>query len=255
MSSLPPSTLGVRSADAAEPSALELATLGIELQKLDNEKLKLVVEVWKKTVDVQQHFNDLELRIRNFALTLLVGVLGGTALALKEGRVPVNVGGFQMSLASALMLAGFVGWTGFWLLDRHWYHRLLVGAVAHGKKIEEAWGETLPVGLTKTIEENSHIPVKRRFTRILLVGVFSAVIGLLCLWGIHANRPNWIRWPYLVPGGTGAVVIGWYLRKVILPDWTFKARNRIDIFYLLMGLVLLTLAWVLRVMPAALPTP
>ena len=26
------------------------------------------IEIWKKIVDVQQHFNDLELRIRNFAL-------------------------------------------------------------------------------------------------------------------------------------------------------------------------------------------
>lgn len=247
MSSLQPDTPGVRSADP-EPSQLELTTLGIELQKLENEKLKLIVEVWKKTVEVQQHFNDLELRIRNFALTLLVGVLGGTALALKEGRVPINLGGFQMSLASALMLAGFIGWFGFWLLDRHWYHRLLVGAVAHGKKIEDAWSQVLPVGLTKTIEENSHIRVIRPFTRILSVAVFSGVIGLLSLWAIHANRPNWIRWRYLVPGGAGAILVGWYLRKVILPDWTFKARNRIDIFYLLMGLVLLTLAWVLRVM-------
>jgi hypothetical protein len=26
------------------------------------------IEIWKKIVDVQQHFNDLELRVRNFAL-------------------------------------------------------------------------------------------------------------------------------------------------------------------------------------------
>ena len=31
-----------------------------------------VVEAWKKTVDVQQQFNDIELRIRNYAITLLV---------------------------------------------------------------------------------------------------------------------------------------------------------------------------------------
>jgi FMN phosphatase YigB (HAD superfamily) len=44
----------------------------------------IALEAWKKTIDVQQHFNDIELRIRNFAITLLVAVLGATAFAMKE---------------------------------------------------------------------------------------------------------------------------------------------------------------------------
>ena len=31
---------------------------------------ELIVEIWKKVIDVQQHFNDIELRIRNMAITL-----------------------------------------------------------------------------------------------------------------------------------------------------------------------------------------
>ncbi|TGR62067.1 hypothetical protein EN866_41865, partial [Mesorhizobium sp. M2D.F.Ca.ET.223.01.1.1] len=31
------------------------------------DELNLAVDAWKKTVDVQQHFNDLEMRVRNFA--------------------------------------------------------------------------------------------------------------------------------------------------------------------------------------------
>ncbi|WBO58039.1 hypothetical protein GT370_12285 [Acidocella sp. MX-AZ03] len=34
------------------------------------------IEIWKKIVDVQQHFNDLELRIRNFALIITGAFLG-----------------------------------------------------------------------------------------------------------------------------------------------------------------------------------
>src|ERR1019366_5191697 len=59
-----------------------------------------IVEIWKKTIDVQQHFNDLGMKVRNFGLTLLVGVLGGTALAVKDGFV-VPLGAFgRYSLAS-----------------------------------------------------------------------------------------------------------------------------------------------------------
>ena len=45
---------------------------------------KDVVAVWQTSLEVQQHFNDLELQIRNFAITLLVAVMGGTAFTLKE---------------------------------------------------------------------------------------------------------------------------------------------------------------------------
>ena len=41
-------------------------------------------------------------------------------------------------------------------------------------------------------------------------------------------------------------VCAWLIRPLLLPDWTLKARNRIDIFYSLIFLMLLTLAWVLR---------
>jgi hypothetical protein len=43
------------------------------------EMVKLAVEAWKKTVDVQQHFNDLELRVRNFAITFTAGFWGSSA--------------------------------------------------------------------------------------------------------------------------------------------------------------------------------
>ena len=40
----------------------------------NDESTQFALETWKKTVDVQQHFNDLEMRIRNFAITV-VGIL------------------------------------------------------------------------------------------------------------------------------------------------------------------------------------
>ncbi|MGB3684156.1 MAG: hypothetical protein WA990_16885, partial [Rubrobacteraceae bacterium] len=47
-----------------------------------NDRAWLTLEQWKKVVEVQQHFNDLELRIRNFALIITGAFLafgGGTA--------------------------------------------------------------------------------------------------------------------------------------------------------------------------------
>lgn len=152
---------------------------------MEHQKLLALIEVWKQTVQVQQHFNDLGLRIRNLALTLLVAVFGAAALALRE-RIQIVVWGTQLSLASALLLVGLVGWLAFYFIDRFWYHKLLVGFVVHGEALEgilaaELLG-TLP-GLT-----NDHF---RRKSNDKFRGKVVDLVPLrLCVLGL-GNSPVW----------------------------------------------------------------
>lgn len=92
---------------------------------------KVTVEIWKKIVDVQQHFNDLELRIRNFALALTGAflVLGG--YAIKES-VFTKLFGQEVSVSSLIVLAAIVPLLAFYFMDKYWYHKLLEGAVNAG---------------------------------------------------------------------------------------------------------------------------
>jgi hypothetical protein len=41
---------------------------------------KQTVELWKTTVGTQQHFNTLQLQLRNFALTLYLAVLAAAGV-------------------------------------------------------------------------------------------------------------------------------------------------------------------------------
>ena len=122
-------------------------------KRLGDEEL---LEIWKKCVDVQMHFNGIELQIRNYAVTLLVAVIGAVAYALKE-RVEVNVSGHTFSIAVAILPAGILGWTAFYFMDRHWYHRLLLGSVQHAARIEKAVGPELELG--DAISKASPIPI------------------------------------------------------------------------------------------------
>jgi hypothetical protein len=128
----------------------------LEREKLEFEAVRLRVDVWKKTVDVQQHFNDLELRIRSFAVTVLTAVLGLTGFAIKE-KIFVSAGDFQTPLAAWLVGVALVAWSAFYFMDRWWYHRLLLGAVIHGAKLEKGIGSRLPdtMGLGEAISEAS----------------------------------------------------------------------------------------------------
>jgi hypothetical protein len=101
-----------------------------------------IIEIWKTCQSVQMHFNGIELQIRNYAVTLLVAVIGAAAYALKE-HLEVNLGGHKFSMAIAIFPAGILGWFAFYFMDRHWYHRLLLGAVRHTLGVEKKFGPEL----------------------------------------------------------------------------------------------------------------
>lgn len=121
----------------------------------DKELLDAYIEMWKETIGVQKHFNDIELRIRSLALTVLTFVLGGAALAVKE-RQSVRMFDAEISLGAVILLAGLCVWLAFYFMDQVWYHRFLVGAVRHGEALERVMRETLPeAGLTIEISNSS----------------------------------------------------------------------------------------------------
>lgn len=95
------------------------------------------IEIWKKIVDVQQHFNDLELRIRNFALVVTGAFLGLGGYAIKDGGI-INAFGFKVSIAALVVLSAILPLFAFYFMDRLWYHRLLDGAVTAGIEAESA---------------------------------------------------------------------------------------------------------------------
>src|SRR5438132_1388440 len=96
------------------------------------------------TVTVQQHFNDIELRIRALVITVLTAVVGAAALAVQQNRA---------DLGAAIAFVGILATVVFWFVDEIWYHRLLIGAVKNGLELEGI----LPTGfgLTKAIGDAS----------------------------------------------------------------------------------------------------
>jgi hypothetical protein len=126
----------------------------------DDERVKAYIEMWKQAVDVQKHFNDIEMRIRGLALTALTFALGGATLAVKDARTTVFFG-LKVQLGAVVLVAGLIVWLGFYFMDQVWYHRLLIGAVVYGERLEEILRVDLPeAGLTKSISTHSVYPLR-----------------------------------------------------------------------------------------------
>lgn len=82
-----------------------------------------IVEAWKQTVATQMHFNEMGMKLRGLALTLLAAILTAESLVKPPGG--------WLAICAAL-----ISWVAFYLLDRWYYFYLLIGAVLHGEALE-----------------------------------------------------------------------------------------------------------------------
>ena len=114
------------------------------------------IDLYKQSVEVQMHFNDIEWRIRGLALTVATFALGAAGVAAKDGT---RIG--YLSLGSLVLVIGLLLWYAFYFVDRVWYHPLLKGAVDTGTAIEAEIKKVLPqAAMTATITARSAYETK-----------------------------------------------------------------------------------------------
>lgn len=158
------------------------------------------IEIWKKIIDVQQHFNDLELRIRNFALVVTGAFLGLGGYAIKDGGI-INALGLQISMAGLVVFSAILPLLAFYFMDRLWYHRLLDGSVEAGIEAESALKELgYKVGLGSKISAKSpfvlwfsqkKIHSKRKMDIFYCMLILTLLIVSLFLgFGIRPQSPS-----------------------------------------------------------------
>ncbi|MDM3275879.1 hypothetical protein OGV80_14550 [Citrobacter sp. Ce119] len=133
---------------------------------VDIEILKIKVDVWKQVINTQQHFNDLAMKIRNFAILILSAFIGAIAVSFKSGFALV-VMGHSTSIATILSFGGAIIWLLFFFVDVYWYHPLLIGAVKKGMEIESHLDKELGnvIDLTHTIGRESPKEIKFSFRK------------------------------------------------------------------------------------------
>lgn len=167
------------------------------LRDTAEQEIKNGLEVWKKTVDVQQHFNDLEMRVRNFAITFVAALIAAAGFTYQQ-NLEVTVYGYRLAAGLGLVIAAFVPWSAFFLMDRYWYHVLLKGAVTHASRIEDTLKDRVPgIALSQTISEVSGkvrilgrtVNSDRRVTYFYLMGYAMLFIVLAALFFAAPNRP------------------------------------------------------------------
>lgn len=100
-----------------------------------NERTTHLVEYWKQTTLVQQHFNDISMKVRNFAIVIFSGFLTAVGLSIHNG-IYVELFNLRFSAGIIFALAGAFVTQLIHFMDTYWYHVFLKGAVGTTMKIE-----------------------------------------------------------------------------------------------------------------------
>lgn len=125
---------------------------------MNNSDIQL--KAWEKTIEVQMHFNDIELQIRNYALTLFTAITVGIGYLLKE-KINIIIKGYIFPSSALAALIGMAIMCAFYFMDKYWYHRLLKGAVAHAIVIEDILTDPT-LKLTSAIGNSSKVKLLGR---------------------------------------------------------------------------------------------
>ncbi|UJJ31994.1 hypothetical protein [Halopseudomonas maritima] len=141
-----------------------------------NEILKLQIGIWEKVIDVQMHFNDLCLKIRSFAVSILGVLLGAAAIAYRFAGF-IEFSCYRLPTATIFIAISIIAWLAFYMMDRYWYHELLKGAVHHAQKIEDSLKGALPeIQLSHSIREQSHKSLKMNAAKKLHIFYLSILV-------------------------------------------------------------------------------
>jgi hypothetical protein len=127
---------------------------------MDSDERKNIIEIWKTIIGVQMHFNDIEMRIRSIFITLVLALCASVGF-LTDKKPAVTIGTTTVYFVVFVPLLGIVATYLFYFIDRHWYHRLLVGAVKHAIDIEKKHIAEIPeLSLSEAIGRESPVQMK-----------------------------------------------------------------------------------------------
>lgn len=158
---------------------------------MENKDLNTAIEVWKKMIDVQMHFNDIGLKIRNFALTIYTFILAGIGFLINA-----KISG---TIIGILILLGAVVIFSFYLIDKNWYHIYLKAVGKKAGEFEDKWFKDLPemkmsTQIATDSKKNEKIFFKsveydstKRFSWFYYPQLVSLLLGSLYFFFIYSN--------------------------------------------------------------------
>jgi hypothetical protein len=100
------------------------STIFVTVIGIDNDERKNIIELWKAVVGVQQHFNEIEMKVRGLFITIVVAIATAQGFLIEKKTVCFD--GARYDSVRECHAVGILATYLFYFVGRHWYHRLPV---------------------------------------------------------------------------------------------------------------------------------
>jgi len=143
-------------------------------EKRFKEELKEdIIVIWKESISVQMHFNQLIMRNRTIISSIILAAFG-TALALQNWtKIIFKIGKYPIYFSDIVFFIATMGIISYFILDTKYYFRLLLGAVKFSESMDKKFKN---IGLTTSITDSIKHKEARR---VLFWHYFIIFIALL----------------------------------------------------------------------------
>jgi len=165
---------------------------------INTSEAKDILFAWKEAQENHRHLNVILFQLRNIAFVFAGAVLGGTGTLLKlnadsessrirdlvavykqGGEVPQDIiqklQTAQPDYSGLLLIAASMVWIGLFLLDRYYYHMLLVGATKYAKTLEDTYPDIRLSGVIEDVNRSTPFPLIRASKGRAKVTVFYSI--------------------------------------------------------------------------------
>jgi len=140
---------------------------------------RLLIEEWKTVIQTQMHFNEMIMRLRGMGVGVVTGIFGAAAYSLQFERLNLHFGKYNIHAAAPIVFFGITLLIAVFILDYHYYFKLLMGAVKRGEELDKYFKERSPelLGMTTLISES--IPEAKARSLLLAFYGIPLLIGLV----------------------------------------------------------------------------
>ena len=105
-----------------------------------SERMTTILEEWKHVTNVQMHFNEMIIRMRTLAVSVVITVFGAAGFAIAAHRDQfVRVFERDIHASAFVVTFGLVLWLTIFIIDYWYYYKLLLGSVRRGYEIDAAF--------------------------------------------------------------------------------------------------------------------
>ena len=152
------------------------------------EETKLILEEWKTVIQTQMHFNDMLMKMRTTAVSVVLAVFGAAAYSLQYDKLYLTISSYSFHASVLIMVFGLGMLAGVFSLDYFYYYKMLLGAVKRGYEIDEAYKNKRVdnckiFGMTTMIRDAIGKPGKSKYVIWLFYGLVFA-LGIAFIVGI-----------------------------------------------------------------------